>query len=107
MRQSPTAAAVYHADIVPTLPTRQKLVVGHLAHYRAKYGTPPTALELLRLMNSFRVGQRMLDVNGVRPRLNELAAMGVVTHGPKRRCTVSGKTVLTWELPTTCARRLF
>ena len=101
MRQAETAAAVYHRDILPTLNGRQTYVLAVLAAFVQKYHYAPTALELLRFME-WDCPSRRFDVNSVRPRLNELAAMEPpqVRHGVKRRCDVSGKTVLTWVLST-------
>lgn len=97
MRQAETAATVYREDIKPTLTDRQQFVRQELAAFIQAKHYAPTALELLRLMHQ-RHQDRYFDVNSVRPRLNELEAIGSVRHGVKRRCDVSGKTVLTWVL---------
>ena len=97
MRQAETAATVYRADIKPTLTDRQQFVRHELAQFVVSLHYGPTALELLQFMHG-RYPDRYFDVNSVRPRLNELEAIGSVRHGVKRRCDVSGKTVLTWVL---------
>ena len=101
MRQAETAAAVYHQDIKPTLNERQQFVRHELSAFIQARHYGPTGLELLGFMND-RYRDRYFDVNSVRPRLHELAAMEPpqVRHGVKRRCDVSGKTVLTWVLAT-------
>lgn len=38
------------------------------------------------------------DPNRVRPRRNELVALGYVIESGKRRCMVSGKRALTWRV---------
>lgn len=97
MRQADTAAAVYRQDIQPTLNTRQQFVREELCAFIAQKHFTPTALELLRFM-AHRYPDRYLDPNSVRPRLNEMETMGLVRHGVKRSCDVSGKTVMTWVL---------
>ena len=99
MRQAETAATVYHQDIKPTLTDRQQFVRQELTAFILARHYGPTGLELLRFMNH-RYQDRYFDVNSVRPRLNELEAIGSVRHGVKRRCDISGKTVLTWVLAT-------
>ena len=101
MRQAETAATVYREDIKPTLTDRQQFVRHELAEFVVNRHYGPTSLELLRFMHH-RYPDRYFDVNSVRPRLHELAAMEPpqVRHGVKRRCDVSGKTVLTWVLAT-------
>lgn len=49
-----------------------------------------TAVELCR-----KLGR--LDPNFVRPRINELVKLGIVTEGPKRECSITKKKVLTWS----------
>lgn len=96
-RQAGTAIAVYHEDIEPTILGRQMFVRGNLARYIARRAQTPTGLELLALMQEWFPDSH-LDVNSIRPRLTELAAKGLVRRGPKRTCSMSGKTAITWEL---------
>ena len=97
MRQAETAAAVYRQDIRPTINQRQMFIRQELADFIAARHYAPTALELLRFMFQ-RYPNQYFDPNSVRPRLNELEHAGAIRHGVKRRCDVTGKTVLTWVL---------
>lgn len=106
MNQAQTAITVYRDDIEPTAKRRQRFVREHLVSYlqsRPRFPRPqfPTALELLAYIQKQYPDGRY-DVNSVRPRLSELEAQGLVQHGEKRRCTVSGKVVYTW-VPSTPA----
>lgn len=40
----------------------------------------------------------VIDPNQVRPRRNELARAGLVEPAGKRRCRVTGRTALVWQL---------
>lgn len=55
-----------------------------------------TDRELTRLYTSFHGGSG--DPNQVRPRRSELAAAGYIVSFGKRKCTVTGKTALTWRV---------
>lgn len=39
-----------------------------------------------------------LDANSVRPRITELQNAGLVVSGGKRKCRVTGKTVMVWRV---------
>jgi hypothetical protein len=97
MRQAETAAAVYRQDIQPTINQRQMFIRQELADFIAAKHFAPTALELLHFMFQ-RYPNQYFDPNSVRPRLHELENIGSIRHGVKRRCDVTGKTVLTWVL---------
>jgi hypothetical protein len=98
-RLAPTAIAAYR-EIQPTLCARQCFVRSLLEAFHAEYDTWPTAKELLRFPVARYVEARAIDPNSVRPRLFELHEQGYVAHGPKRRCCVTGKTVVTWQVAT-------
>lgn len=55
----------------------------------------PTALELLEWGRER--GERLFDVNSIRPRLHALVEKGLVTPGAKRKCRISGVIVHTWH----------
>lgn len=74
--------------------TREGQVLRLLAGYWNRYQVSPTALELLEYARER--GEAVFDVNSIRPRINELVANGLVEARSKRKCSVSGKTVLTW-----------
>lgn len=94
-RQAPTAIAVFHQDIKPTLSARQAFVQTELAAFIDSRHYFPTSLELLvYVQRKYRA--EAYDVNSIRPRLFELEQHGRVRHGVRRRCDVSGKTVMTW-----------
>jgi hypothetical protein len=76
--------------------TREAMVLRCLAGYWNRYQVSPTALELLQWMQGR--GERVFDVNGVRPRLTYLCADGLVEAGAKRICAVSGKRVHVWRV---------
>lgn len=38
------------------------------------------------------------DPNKIRPRRFELVELGLVSEGAKRKCAITGKTVLTWKV---------
>jgi len=76
--------------------TREGQVLRTLAAHWNATQRSPTALELLEWARAR--GERVFDVNSIRPRLNELVARGLVEPRAKRRCTVSGKTVWTWAV---------
>jgi hypothetical protein len=99
MRQASTACTVYHHDILPTLHGRQLFVRNELVLFIQQYHVQPTAKELLVFIAS-RFQQAQFDLNTVRPRLTEMHEQGWVGHAGKRTCTVTKKTVYTWE-PTT------
>lgn len=99
MRQAHTAATVYREDIKPTLESRQRFVRGYLQDYIEQYRTAPTGLELVQYIQQKHPHQ-LIDVNTVRPRMTEMEAEGWVKHGEKRRCSISCKTVYTWQLST-------
>jgi hypothetical protein len=98
-RQAETAVDVYRTDILPTLHGRQLFVRQELGLFITHYHTQPTAKELLVFIAS-RYPQNEFDLNTVRPRLTEMFEQGWVGHGAKRVCTITHKTVYTWE-PTT------
>ena len=86
-------------QIVPRLPTRQRLILSALETWQGTppetwQGTPPTAYELfvrLRAQGAVR------DLNDVRPRLTELKADGRVLDVGTRRCTITGRSAHTWR----------
>lgn len=53
------------------------------------FGYPATDLEITRFAGHS-------DPNYFRPRRNELVKMGLIIECPKRECSVSHKTALTW-----------
>lgn len=99
VRQAPTAIATYHV-LEPTLRGRQLFVRSLLDAFRDEYGIWPTAKELLWFAVAGYPEARHFDPNSVRPRLFELHEQGWVAHGPKRTCSVTGKTVITWMSAT-------
>lgn len=99
MKQAATAAAVYRKDIEPTLDARQRFVRAYLQEYIELHREAPTGQELVRFIR-MKCPHQLIDVNTVRPRCTEMEELGMVKHGNKRRCRISGKTVYTWELST-------
>jgi hypothetical protein len=100
-RQRSTARAAYAvvraADQVNAAAgkeTREGQVLRCLAAYWNHHQVCPTALELLRWMESR--GENVFDANSVRPRITAMCATGLVEKRGKRPCRVSGQTVLTW-----------
>lgn len=67
-----------------------------LAGYWNRFQHSPTALELLAYGQAR--GERLVDVNSVRPRIRELVQAGLVEPRAKRRCQVSGQLVWTWAV---------
>ncbi len=74
--------------------TREGQVLRCLAAYFNRFQRRPTALEVMRWMKN--KGERVFDINSIRPRITKLVELQVVTSYPKRRCRVSGLTVCTW-----------
>lgn len=99
MKQAATASAVYRDDILPSLPQRQAFVREQLRLFLARKFYAPTAMELLQFVSA-RHPDRRFDVNSIRPRLCELEVIGWVRHAGQRNCSVTKKTVLTWEVST-------
>lgn len=54
-------------------------------------GYYPTDRELAKYL-------RFSDPNSVRPRRNELMEAGFIIEESKRKCTISGRTALTWAV---------
>ena len=78
-------------QIVPRLPTRQRLILSTLETWQ---GTPPTAYELFMRL---RAEGAVRDLNDVRPRLTELKADGRVLEAGTRACTITGRSAHTWR----------
>jgi len=97
MRQAATAIAVFH-ELAPSLHGRQQIVSALVREFRDVCGLWPTSQELLKFAIARHPSAREYDVNSVRPRLHELERAGLVAHGLKRHCTITGKVVMTWEL---------
>lgn len=74
--------------------TREGQVLRCLAAYFNRFQRRPTALELMRWMKN--KGERLFDVNSIRPRITALVRAQVATGYPKRICRVSGLLVTTW-----------
>lgn len=75
----------------PSLKTRQGEVYEFMLSWHRAGGFPLIDLEMTRKMG-------FLDPNRVRPRRYELVEAGYVVEAGKRRCTISGRTVFTWQL---------
>jgi hypothetical protein len=95
-RVAETSRAAY-ADLQSSRGARLSAVLEALGEYRAARGCDPTAYELLRWMQR---ENRMLDLNGVRPRLTELKDAGRARTSGKRTCSVTEKRVYTWAAVT-------
>lgn len=104
-RQRQTARAQYHRQRAID---EEKQVEGHqaetrcqqvlrilAAYWNAKQHSP-TALELLEWGR--QKGERLFDVNSIRPRLRELFDAGLIDTRAKRKCSVSGVVVFTWAI---------
>ncbi len=80
------------------LAKRRSAVLACVAILRERTGAWPTACELHQELE--RAGEIPDDgnPNHTKPRLSELADLGVLVRGPKRASRVSGLTVLTWEV---------
>jgi hypothetical protein len=101
-RQRQTAREVYRQRRAESVKratlgqeTREDQVLRLLAAHWNATQTSPTALELL-VWASGR--ESLFDINSIRPRIFALVQAGLVAKGSKRRCQVSGKTVLTWHV---------
>jgi hypothetical protein len=102
-RQRQTARTVYHHQRAVDerkrqagQETREGQVLRCLGWHWNVTQTSPTARELAAWMA--RQGEPVDDINSVRPRLTALVEAGLVETAGKRRCKVSGKTVLTWRV---------
>lgn len=76
--------------------TRSQQVLRILAAYWNAKQHSPTALELLEWGR--QKGERLFDVNSIRPRLRELFDAGLIDTRAKRKCAVSGVVVFTWAV---------
>lgn len=94
-----TSAAQYRALARRgTLATRQTVVLEAVAALRVEWDQWPTACEIQRWLEARLLIPPDGNPSHVRPRCFELAEMGHVTRGPKRRSRLTGITCLTWEL---------
>jgi hypothetical protein len=94
-----TSIAQYaHLRDTRTLAKRRASVLKAVAALKNRTGVWPTSCEVQQWL----VWQREIPADGnpnhVRPRLHELAEMGVIERGPKRPSRSSGLTVLTWQV---------
>jgi hypothetical protein len=90
-----------YREIEPTLAERERAVLLGLERYRHGHRDWPTAYELFEFMKTAAIG-RVHDLNDVRPRLTALKQRPhplVFNGAVKRKCLVTGKAALTWELP--------
>lgn len=104
-RQRQTARAQYHRQRAID---EEKQVEGHQAETRCQQvlrilaaywnakNESPTALELLEFGR--QRGERLFDVNSIRPRLFELVETNLIEARGKRKCRVSGVMVHTWAV---------
>lgn len=104
-RQRQTARAQYHRQRAID---EEKQVEGHQAETRCQQvlrilaaywnakNESPTALELLEWGR--QQGERLFDVNSIRPRIFRLVEMGLVEARSKRKCQISGVLVHTWAV---------
>lgn len=74
--------------------TREAQVLRCMDAYWNRFQRRPTALELLRWMKN--KGERVFDINSIRPRITWLVKNGLAEKKTKRRCRVSGQLVWTW-----------
>lgn len=104
-RQRQTARAQYHRQRAideekqvegGKAETRAQQVLRILAAYWNAKQESPTALELLEWGR--QQGERLFDVNSIRPRLFALHETGLIEARSKRRCKVSGVLVHTWAV---------
>jgi hypothetical protein len=102
-RQRQTAREVYRqvrerdqARAAAGKETREAQALRLLAWHWNATQQSPTARELFEWAKA--KGQRLDDINSIRPRLHALVEQGLVAPGAKRRCEVSGKTVHTWHV---------
>jgi len=103
-RQRQTAREVYRVrraeDIAKAeagQETREGQVLRLLAAHWNHTQHSPTARELFVWAVNVR-GERLDDINSIRPRISMLVDQGLVEPRAKRRCAVSGKTVTTWAV---------
>lgn len=103
-RQRATARAVYHRQRAIDEEkqangkgeTRKAQVLRLLARFWNVHQYSPTALELLEWARL--QGEKLFDVNSIRPKLFYLEKDGLVEVRAKRKCTVSKLTVQTWAV---------
>jgi hypothetical protein len=102
-RQRSTARAVYaeqrardEAKRAIGKETREGQVLRCLAWHWNENQASPTALELLTWMSDR--GERVFDINGVRPRITALVEAGIVESAGQRKCSISGKRVHIWRV---------
>jgi hypothetical protein len=81
-----------YGEVMKTATARQLSVLKALEYYVRTQGESPTSYELLKFMQRWKPE---LDLNGIRPRLNELKSEGMryVEECEKRLCRVTGKKV--------------
>jgi hypothetical protein len=102
-RQRQTAREVYRRQRAKDIQraeqgreTRVAQVLRILAWHWNVTQESPTSYELFRWATAR--GERLLDVNSIRPRINQLVARGLVEPRGKRRCRVSGEIATTWAV---------
>lgn len=99
MKRVRATSAESYREIVKTISQREQIVLHALQTWT---GDAPTAYELF---NALMKTGLVYDLNSVRPRLTELEARGLVEHGDKRTCRISGKSALTWRIAHPTSRR--
>jgi hypothetical protein len=82
---------IAYEELQGSLGQRQAIVYNIIIQMYKEGKTPATDREITR-------EAKYRDPNKVRPRRNELVGLGYVAERDKRKCQVTGKTVLTWDL---------
>lgn len=92
-----------YIEVLQTISERERGVLFSIQAYRSLNEIWPTAYELFQFM--FGAGVRgTFDINSVRPVLTYMKDLHLVEFTDKRKCSVTGKRVYTWKIPTAAAQ---
>lgn len=92
-----------YIEVYQTISERERNVLFSIQAYRDLNETWPTAYELYHFMSSSGV-KGTFDINSVRPVLTHMKDLYLVEFTDKRKCSITGKKVYTWKIPTAAAQ---
>jgi len=92
-----------YIEVFQTISERERNVLFSIQVYRELNEQWPTAYELYQFMANTGV-KGTFDINSVRPILTYMKDLYLVEFTGKRKCSVTGKRVYTWKIPTAAAQ---
>lgn len=98
MTVATTSLKAYREDVEGNLGERQELVYNAIKLYSTK-GSDVTNSELAQVLN--------VPINTITPRVFELRQKGLVRQAQQRKCNVTGRTAIAWEITGEHQKTLF